>query len=106
MNIIADVGGQFKALKKLLSIMPKGLTVLVGDLNDRGPMSKQVIELAMSSPDIITLQSNHGDMFVDFVLTQTDPDYSPRYIFEAFYKQGGLETLISYGAKPTQHLFE
>jgi len=66
-NVIGDVGGQFDALISLYAKAPKAdKTILVGDLNDRGTKSRQVIEWAIQEPNVITLHSNHGDMFVDY----------------------------------------
>jgi hypothetical protein len=95
-NIIGDVAGQKKTLDALLAKMPKGKTVLLGDLNDRGPNSKEVIEWAMNTPDVVTLHSNHGDMFVDFVYGLKDPDHCTYYHYADFIRNGGGETLRSY----------
>jgi hypothetical protein len=101
MNIIGDIGGEYDALIKLLALMPKAeTTVLLGDLNDRGPKSKEVIEFAMSRPDIKVLQSNHGDMFVDFMRSMVEADYEQRYHYLDFVNNGGWTTLESYGYKP------
>jgi len=92
MNIIADVAGRYDELMLLLNQMPKSdLTIYVGDLNDRGPKSKQVIEYVMSEPNSICLNSNHGDMFVDFY------EGIHRYYRDDFLRNGGITTLKSYG---------
>lgn len=45
-NIIADVAGRFDELMELLGKMPAAsLTLGVGDLVDRGPKSRQVIDV-------------------------------------------------------------
>lgn len=94
-NIIGDIGGEFDTLKSLIDKMPKGKIVLVGDLNDRGPKSKEVIEWAMNNPDVITLHSNHGDMFVDMYNMVIHGDLSI-YHPNDFFNNGGIATLKSY----------
>lgn len=95
MNIIGDIAGRYDELMELVYIIPKDQEiVLVGDLNDRGPKSKEVIEWAMTTPNVITLDSNHGHMFVDYYngCEQYDPG---DFIFN-----GGYDTLLSYGISP------
>lgn len=96
-NIIGDIAGQKKTLEALLAKMPQDEDiVLLGDLNDRGPDSKEVIEWAMNTPRVTTLHSNHGDMFVDFILGFRDPDYCSRYHYADFFNNGGGQTMKSY----------
>jgi serine/threonine protein phosphatase 1 len=97
LNIIADVAGEYNALMELVRIMPKAPIVLLGDLNDRGPQSREVIEWAMRTPDVQTINSNHGEMFVDYVLRYVDSDYVQQYHHDDFLNNGGVATLESYG---------
>ena len=100
MIIIGDVGGQYSALLALLAKMPIGEPIiLLGDLNDRGPESRQVIEFAMSNNNVRTLNSNHQDGLVDHWLSIFEPDYERRYSPEQFFTNGGQATLESYGAE-------
>ena len=96
-NIIADIAGEFDALMELVGKMPRAPFVLLGDLNDRGPKSKEVIEWAMQTPDVTTLHSNHGELFVDFYRMQCDENYESTYWPTDFINNGGLHTLYSYG---------
>jgi hypothetical protein len=106
MNIIADVAGHYEALLELIKIMPKDQIILLGDLNDRGPRSREVIELAMNNQNIKTTHSNHGHMFADFVLAMTNPNYKPEYPIQNFIRNGGLSTLYSYGGTPNHSLID
>jgi len=91
MNIIGDIAGRFDELMLLLVQMPKDeKIILVGDLVDRGPKSKEVIEWAMSTPNVITLMGNHEHMMIDYLLNTGL--YGPR-IWEM---NGGDKTLDSY----------
>ncbi len=91
-NIIADIAGRYNELIKLLSIMPPCEKIIfVGDLVDRGPNSKKVVELAMkgeyNGTPIITLKGNHEDMFVGMWVTGSI----------GYPQNGQIPTLKSYG---------
>lgn len=90
-NIISDVAGQFDALMALVKKMPDAPFLFLGDLNDRGPKSKEVIEWVMNNPNANCLQSNHGDMFVDWYRG------TKRYEKGIFGANGGRATIESYG---------
>ena len=63
-NVIGDVAGNFLTLKALIEKMPKDSTIIcLGDPNDRGPRSKQVIEYLMDNK--ILINSNHAHMLVE-----------------------------------------
>jgi serine/threonine protein phosphatase 1 len=96
MNIIADVAGEFSALLALAERMPKGEPfVLVGDLIDRGPDSRSVVDWAINNK-AIALMGNHESMMLDFFNRHPDEYlYSP----SAWFQNGGLETLKSYGVE-------
>jgi len=79
--------------------------VHLGDLTDRGPDSKAVIDLlidgiAQGEP-WLTVKGNHDRMFAEFL---TDPAYHDpclRAEFEWTHPRlGGIETLESYGVTP------
>jgi serine/threonine protein phosphatase 1 len=100
---IGDLGGHFTALIRLLEKAKwdgQEEVFLLGDLNDRGPESRSCIEFAMSTPNICTLASNHGDMMTDWYRTQTDRDFKPKYE-GLFLINGGRQTLDSYGVDPS-----
>lgn len=91
MFIIGDVAGQYDALMDLVKyVKPDEEIVLVGDLNDRGLKSKEVIEWAMTTPNVVTLNSNHGDMFIDWYLE------TGIYDTGVFVMNGGDKTIRSY----------
>ncbi len=102
MNIIGDIAGEYVALIKLLEKMPKQRTLLLGDLNDRGWESKQVIQYAIDNDImrqglILTLDSNHGDLFTDWFYQRTGMKNDARYEDGIFEMNGGRATLSSYG---------
>ena len=62
-NIIGDIAGQYDELLLLLEQMPKDATVIsVGDMIDRGPKSKEVIEFFMKNG--LAIRGNHEDMLL------------------------------------------
>lgn len=58
---VGDTAGRFGELFNLLSKFPKDLpVVLLGDLNDRGSQTKELIDFAIDNKDkVYSLQSNH-----------------------------------------------
>lgn len=120
MNVIGDIAGQYDSLMRLIAKMPKQPTILLGDLNDRGWQSKQVIQWAIDNDVangglVETLDSNHGDLLYDWFMQKThkislEPivdgfsvktsldGYRPRYDgYEIFEYNGGRPTMTSYG---------
>lgn len=107
-NIIADIAGQYDCLLRLLAKMPVAdRVILVGDLNDRGPKSNDVIKWAMSEPNVHAVDSNHGHMFVDWWDSMTYDDYRQQYDPQDFYNNGGYDTIRSYqpaGSSPVTQM--
>ena len=86
MIVIGDVHGEFDALMRLLDILPQTKELcFVGDLIDRGPNSKEVIEFVRKN-NYQTVMGNHEDLITDFNLW-----LNPR--------NGGQETLKSFGGR-------
>lgn len=88
-NIIGDIAGEFDCLMRLVDKLPEGEIILLGDLNDRGPKSKEVIQWAIDN-NIRCTQSNHGHMFVDYI------EGTNKYDRGVFVMNGGGATLRSY----------
>ncbi len=98
MNIIGDVGGQFQAFKRLIEKMPKEQTLCVGDLIDRGPQSKEIVQYCMDH-GIDSLRGNHEQMFLDFydtIGTSKKSKYSDPAFGHAWLYNGGEATIRSY----------
>ena len=101
---IGDIHGRADLFDQLLARIdqdvdargPAEVTlVLLGDLVDRGPDSRGVIERAMqleaSGGDVRFLAGNHEEVFLEAV---TKPS---REVARFFYRIGGRETVLSYG---------
>jgi len=76
--------------------------VHIGDLVDRGPDSRGVIEhllagLARGAPWVV-LKGNHDRMFECFLRGETDPGLRADYTW-LHERIGGVETLASYGVE-------
>ena len=102
--IIGDIHGHLEPLKKILDkVEKKGYTpVFTGDLVDRGPNSKEVIELIKEKNYLMVL-GNHDDMMID--MYQKIIDYSldnnDFYLKQDIQQwcssnNGFAETLVSY----------
>ncbi len=93
---IGDIHGchiAFETLLAHLAITPSDTVVVLGDVIDRGPGTRQVIErLIELKPrcQLVFLLGNHEEMFLDSLAIDEFQD--PWLGF------GGLETLMSYGA--------
>jgi serine/threonine protein phosphatase 1 len=71
------------------------IEIYLGDLIDRGPASRGVIDLLIergSRREIVCLKGNHEDLALRFLV---DPS-----LFGTWTKLGGRETLMSYGLTP------
>lgn len=74
----------------------RALTVFLGDYIDRGPASRLVLEMLLQwrrEWDSVFLRGNHEDFLPRFL--------SDSRTLEDWRLYGGLETMLSYGLKPT-----
>jgi hypothetical protein len=99
-NVFGDVVGNELTLKALLAKMPQDAEALcLGDPNDRGPRSKQVIEFLMQNGR--TVFSNHTHMFTEEWKQSAMPGAYPRYYdSNIFFGNGGEYTMKSYADSP------
>lgn len=97
-NVIGDIAGNYLTLKALLSKMPReAVPFSLGDMNDRGPRSRQVIEFFMEHGKAVN--SNHGHMMVHEWEHNAMPGAFPKYYDLGLWimaGNGGSETLSSY----------
>ena len=101
---VGDVHGRADLLAPLLSEIEadtarrpisRPMTVFLGDYVDRGPASRETIELLVrwrGLQEAVFLKGNHEDFLLRFL---KEPS-----ILEDWRYCGGLETLIAYGLKP------
>jgi serine/threonine protein phosphatase 1 len=98
---IGDIHGCDRALEKLLralSIAGDDTVVVLGDVIDRGPGSKQVVDrLLQLSREcrLVFILGNHEEMLLD-ALTEVSDDS----VVTGWLQYGGAETLMSYGGNP------
>ena len=102
---IGDVHGRADLLDRLLSRIDAHIVaypvvrpvhLLVGDYIDRGPGSREVLDLLINCSqgrEMVFLRGNH-DTFIDEFLTNPG-------VLRDWSKIGGLETLMSYGLQPS-----
>lgn len=93
--VISDIHGCFLTLEKLLhkiDYKPTDHLVVLGDLIDRGPRSKEVLDLFLSIQakgyPLTLLRGNHEVMFLDAL---KDSSLEPRFL-----RAGGDTTLRSF----------
>ncbi len=94
--VLSDIHGQASELKLLLNKLPiqkNTCFIFLGDYIDRGPDSKEVIDIIINlkkSHSVVTLMGNHESMFISFL---EDPESSDS---GSFIFNGGGATLASY----------
>lgn len=103
---VGDIHGCLDELRDLLDEIearaPTGRVIFLGDLIDRGPDSRSVVELIMAGPQKpgwtwLTLKGNHEEMLLGAVSGESDVDW--------WLMNGGEETVESYdGTVPEPHL--
>jgi len=84
----------------LLKQMPDDDLLFVGDLNDRGRRTKEVIEFVMNNPRAKCLKSNHGSMMIAMYNLINGTNYPcGNYDMESLLhpKNGCIDTARSYG---------
>jgi serine/threonine protein phosphatase 1 len=91
LNIVSDIAGNYKTLLALVAKMPKCDVLAVGDLIDRGPRSKQVIEWFMAGNGK-SLKGNHEHLMLNEC--RQGLAYEPGM----WLVNGGRQTMNSYGA--------
>ena len=101
---VGDVHGRADLLAQLLARIdadlarhphPRPVELFLGDYVDRGPESRQVVDLLTKrsrSREMIFLKGNHETFIFDFLRNPASLDDWRQY--------GGFETLLSYGLRP------
>ncbi|HYL81718.1 MAG TPA: metallophosphoesterase family protein [Candidatus Acidoferrum sp.] len=93
--VIGDIHGCLQSLERLLHKIkprPEDRVIFIGDYIDRGPHSREVVDLLLQLPyPSIFLLGNHEKMLLDY-LAGGD---SSMYLLN-----GGLATIDSYGGDP------
>lgn len=93
---IGDIHGHALALQGLLGLIrpePEDVIITLGDVVNRGPDSRGVIESLLRLQErcsLIPLLGNHEEMMLDVRHDQ--------YAMDRWRSHGGTETLLSYGA--------
>ncbi len=101
--IIGDIHGCATSLSNLLEKIGQQIDtfVFLGDYIDRGPSSKEVIELILDlkkqHPRVIHLLGNHEFMLINYLSGLDD---------NLFLRFGGKQTLASYGLHPEMSMTE
>jgi len=103
---IGDIHGCHVALETVLKhvcVRPTDTVVILGDVIDRGPGTRQVIETLIElsrACSFVFVMGNHEEMFLDSLTNKE--------LEEPWLGFGGLETCLSYGGEwcrmPDDHL--
>lgn len=110
--VIPDIHGQDALLAEALDRIEadggaRARVVFLGDLVDRGPDSRAVIERLMRGQDEgrdwVVLRGNHDQLFLDFLDAGTI--HSPRILSGKSWlnaRLGGADTLAAYGVQASE----
>lgn len=92
MLIFGDTAGQYDAFVKLIADhrTDEELVILAGDIVDRGPKSREMIEWAKNDDNSIVLIGNHEHMMIDWVFEKGV------YDVRDWRSNGGIATVHSY----------
>lgn len=109
--IIGDVHGMLRPLEAMLQIIRgrdrKAELYFCGDYCDRGPHTRQVVDLLLSLDRASFVRGNHDDVMdlccngTSFTTTPNlgqTPEEAAAEVKELFLREGMAETLASYGA--------
>lgn len=87
MIVIGDVHGQYKTLMALVAQLPHNNLCFVGDLVDRGPDSKKVVDYV--------LNNNHKCVLGNHEYMMMQEAYIP-YFHNMWTQHGGKQTIASF----------
>lgn len=94
MLIIGDIHGSYKTLLALIEKLPKGEEIcFAGDLIDRGPQSRNVIQYAIDN-NIKCVRGNHEQMMIDELKFSSNSIYVQEHM--QWMNNGGVNTILSY----------
>jgi hypothetical protein len=97
-NLVGDITGFFESFKALMGQMPTGELWALGDLVDRGPGSKQVLDYFIDGKHN-SVMGNHDHMML-FESIRNNSDVNSRlYPYGCWIANGGDETTKSFGFK-------
>lgn len=91
-NVIGDIAGNFKTLMALIKKMPSGEVISVGDMVDRGPRGKEVLEWFRNNGRAI--MGNHEHLMLDHF------DDTGYYEMGIWFFNGGGATYRSFNYAP------
>jgi serine/threonine protein phosphatase 1 len=103
--VVGDIHGNADALRdafrridadKPLWAIRRAVQIFLGDYVDRGPASREVLDLLITrsqTDEVLLLKGNHEAMFLEF--------FDNPSLLGHWRQFGGLQTLISYGLKPS-----
>lgn len=88
--LIGDIHGRLHLFKKIYEKYPNHLFLLLGDLQDRGKKSKQLLDFIMGKDNILSIKGNHEELFLAFMKNEVN------HMWHTFLNHGGVNTILSY----------
>lgn len=113
--VVPDIHGQRALLEHAMALIKTdggddAMVIFLGDLVDRGPDSRGVIQLLIDGlaggRNWIVLRGNHDQLFIDFLVHASTGSNRLRHGLTWLHpNMGGTETLASYGVTVSQRNF-
>ena len=100
--VIGDLHGCYEtllALQDQIAVEPHDRLIFLGDLIDRGPRIREVLDFVLYRPNTIVLQGNHEFAFVDYFRRGGRRRSAP------MLARGLQETLEQLGPRAAQYAF-
>jgi len=104
--VIGDIHGCFQELMKLLDMVNFSRSdelVSIGDLVDRGPQSKEVVDFFINTPNASAILGNHEDKQIRIFDGELEPSLSQKICFEQWGDYS--KTAIAYFRTLPLYLF-
>jgi len=95
MIVIGDVHGRYDLLMELVDKLPNKWLCFVGDLIDRGPDSKKVVDFVMGN--YACVMGNHEDFLISSLDVSDDISFN-KDVAVQWMSNGGSATLKSFGS--------
>ena len=96
--VIGDIHGCYNTFLALLEKLPQEKKIFTGDLIDRGPDSKKMVQWVIDhKEECIVVRGNHEQMLLDYL-------NNPQENLYQWLRNGGGSTLDSYGIPDTKSI--
>ena len=104
--VIGDCHGAYLTFQAMLKQLPDEEIFITGDVVDRGPRSKDILDFLVAHPEIKSVLGNHEHLAIG----SFSDSFDSRYYRQDWLANGGYQTMLSYGLEvvdfefPPEHM--